>query len=317
MKNYHSGKHISLRNKVNILGVFVLQLLCGTSSAQNVGIGTSTPQQKLHVNGTARMDSNGVSLQLVGNTGGNTFMAIYPQGIGAGRMALIGFDANGTTELSISNEATGGATKISTNSLDRIYVANNGNVGIGTNLPTTLLDVVGDERVGISEPRYTGPTSFNVPGPSYSVNFIQSFTWAGNSHLYVLFSVSGTINWIQSQEVARIVKGHLATVTSSEENDFIRTNILSLPAAQGNVAIGHTDALTEGRWECITGEIAVLANNLTYRYWYPGEPNNLNQEDVAHYLSASSDVARRWNDLDAIAVAYTCVLVEFEYVLRP
>ena len=44
-------------------GILSLWLICITSSlfSQNVGIGTPTPLQKLHIKGIARIDAAGVS----------------------------------------------------------------------------------------------------------------------------------------------------------------------------------------------------------------------------------------------------------------
>lgn len=67
----------------------------------NFGIGTTSPQTKLHVL------SNGNALALEGNTGGHTYMSFYPRGFGAGRKAYIGFGADATGILDINNEADG------------------------------------------------------------------------------------------------------------------------------------------------------------------------------------------------------------------
>lgn len=67
----------------------------------NLGIGTTSPQTKLHIL------SNANALALEGNTGGHTYMSFYPRGYGAGRKAYIGFGADATGILDINNEADG------------------------------------------------------------------------------------------------------------------------------------------------------------------------------------------------------------------
>ena len=123
------------------------------------------------------------------------------------------------------------------------------------------------------------------------------------------------------------MKGHLVTPTSLEENNWIKSSILVHPSAQGNIPLGYTDINTEGKWQYITGEIGVVANNTHFSDWSPGGPDNNGcgmgvDEDVAHYGS-SADIQRRWNDIPATTIGacgsdpFNAVIVEFEYTLCP
>ncbi len=189
------------------------------------------------------------------------------------------------------------------------------NVGIGTNAPTKKLDVNGDELVGIVTPRYTGAMSFTLLGTT--ATFVQAFTWTGNEHLYVLFSLSSTVDWVKAQEFARFVKGHLPTVTSLAENNFIKSTILVNPMAQGHIPLGHTDARTEGTFECITGEIGIAGAN-TFADWDGGQPDNgYGTEDVAHYFATGFSPLRGWNDCRYFDQFFNAVIVEFEYTSCP
>lgn len=97
-----------------------------------IGVGTTTPTQKLHIdNGTT----------LIQNSDGN--------------YGLLQFDADGNNTSLISDFAsisghTGGlslsglANAISS---PHLYISNNGDIGIGTITPTTSLDIVGDLKV--------------------------------------------------------------------------------------------------------------------------------------------------------------------------
>lgn len=119
------------------------------TSAGNVGIGTTSPNSYLHINGTSS-----IKIEMSGGTtqNGMLFNAIgsAPQYyIGAGNNLLVSGDrgillgyntANSTTALffnSISNDIIFGATP----STERMRITSGGNVGIGTTAPATLLDL--------------------------------------------------------------------------------------------------------------------------------------------------------------------------------
>jgi hypothetical protein len=322
-----------MNSKYALLSLMVWIFVGVGLDAQNVGIGTNTPLEKLHVAGNLRVNGlAGVGTRMVGSDANGTLVNIAAGANGQVLTQTGGGPAwqSASNDWSITGNVltnpvfnfAGTADNVDfvlrTNSNERIRILAGGNVGIGTGSPSKKLDVLGDELVGIVTPRYTGLSSFIVPGTGYIANFVQAFTWPGNEHLYVLFNVSGTIDWAKAQELARSVKGHLPTITSSAENNFVKNTILVLPAAQGHIPLGHTDALTEGRFECITGEIGVVSNNTVFAYWGVGQPDNtFGAEDIVHYFASSTDPLRGWNDLNTNDVFYNAVIVEFEYTSCP
>lgn len=110
----------------------------------NVGIGTTSPQAKLHV---------------LGNSGNNIFegtdhvyLQFYPFGYSAGRKTWVGFGNSNLKDFTIYNEATSGAVILNNAAGGSIRFINDsttamtitgGNVGIGTASPAYLLDVNG------------------------------------------------------------------------------------------------------------------------------------------------------------------------------
>lgn len=322
-----------MNSKYVLLSHIVFMLFSATLHAQNVGIGTATPLEKLHVAGNLRVNGlAGLGTRMVGSDANGTLVNIAAGAIGqvltqtgggpAWQTASDDWKTTGNASTSSNVNFIGTVDPVDfvirTNSNERIRVLSNGNVGIGNCCPTKKLDILGDELVGIVTPRYTGPTSFIVPGTAFTANYVQSFTWSGNEHLYALFNVSGTIDWSKAQELARSIKGHLPTITSSAENNFVKNTILIQPAAQGHIPIGHSDVLVEGLFECITGEVGVVANNLTFSDWGSGQPDNAGSgEDILHYFATSWDGLRRWNDLGVLDVFYDAVIVEFEYTSCP
>ena len=313
-------------------------------SAQNVGIGTALPQSKLHVKG--ELTIGGDVTIAAGSFAG------LPFSYGTGQKALWfgGYDNTpvlsdyGVIYAEYSNAPVGtdkytlnivsGDNAQGTSAIDdRIFIGNINHInasvggltienrglyiGIGKVTPTKTLDVNGNGLIGILTPRYTEQTSFTVPSTGITATYLQDYTNPGNEHLYVLFSVSASVNWLQAQELARAVKGHLVTLTSAAENDYVRNNILIHANAQGMIPIGHQDALSEGRWETITGEVGVVGSDAVFSYWYPGEPNNSGNEDIAHFWGTVSDASRRWNDLPVSQAIYDAVIVEYEFQRNP
>jgi hypothetical protein len=138
----------------------------------------------------------------------------------------------------------------------------------------------------------------------------QAVQWrvedGGNGHWYLGVSVGKDLSWFVAKHDAELTGGHLATVTSAAEDDFV-WSIASSHALWTEVqGSGWTGAKgpwlglfqspgnspSEG-WSWVTGE------EFVFDAWTDGEPNDgcasLGDENALNYLGAVPGV-RRWND---------------------
>lgn len=107
-----------------------------------------------------------------------------------------------------------------------------------------------------------------------------------NGHYYKVFDSSMT--WTQAKAKCEEMGGHLVTITSHEEQNFVYE--LVKKGTKSTYWIGLSDARVEGIYEWVTGE------SYTYDSWYwePGEPNNglPGPEDYIEMYQSSG----KWND---------------------
>lgn len=109
----------------------------------------------------------------------------------------------------------------------------------------------------------------------------ETITYNGNE--YILYS--GTVDTKYAAEYCKSVGGHLATITSQDENDAITEMLLGYNAA---FWIDGSDSDSEGVWKFSDGQA------MTYFNWQSGEPNNC--YDNQDYIRLCSDGS--WDDVD-------------------
>jgi len=111
-----------------------------------------------------------------------------------------------------------------------------------------------------------------------------------NGHYYN--RIDATVDWHTAKAAAEKsehsgVKGHLATVTSEDENTWIKKNL------GGRLILDHWIGgyKEAGQWKWVTGE------SFDYTHWGPGEPNS-EQEDALQYDDDESGKGPcdLWND---------------------
>ncbi len=159
-----------------------------------------------------------------------------------------------------------------------------------------------------------GPT---IGNREITITLIDADFLPATKHFYRFVTKPGIL-WTVAKDEAESnsmmyfgMRGYLATVTSQEENDFIKLK------TKGVGWIGASDAATEGEWRWVTGPEGLEDNGKgrlfwnggavsgQYTNWNSGEPNDSptasipHQEDYAHITYFPSDPARsyKWNDL--------------------
>ena len=157
------------------------------------------------------------------------------------------------------------------------------------------------------------PANVQVPGP------VQ---WLANGHYYEAISFPAGITWDDARIYAASLShmgmpGHLASITSLEENAFI-VGVLGGPSVLNGYFLGgyQSTGSTEpdGNWKWITGETWSISN------WTSGEPNNaysggaivdppegLTTEEVLHLWANNGS----WNDVPQRS-GWGGLIVEYE-----
>ena len=115
----------------------------GYDNGTNVGIGTNSPVDKLHVVGGGIFDANGVSG--IGITLRAGYQGRYHQGINA-------YDHNGSFADGLTVNGFDGISFITNNTTStygnvKMLIQQNGNVGIATTSPANILHVIGNSRI--------------------------------------------------------------------------------------------------------------------------------------------------------------------------
>lgn len=175
------------------------------SFSQNVGIGTSSPATKLHINagvlGLGRQDGGDLDPyfqlgltdfydQYIGNNAtfnSTTDQWNYVRTGGYGGLASAIVQSNGIIRFST---ASGGVNPMTLN--ERVRVSNDGNVGINTTIPQSRLNVNGGLALG--NPGGSGPIN-STWGAGNSIQMATAFGSECNDHSGVLMYTNMPCAW--------------------------------------------------------------------------------------------------------------------------
>lgn len=125
--------------------------------------------------------------------------------------------------------------------------------------------------------------------------------WEGNGHYYKVFSGPNSeypqLTWEEAKLACEQLGGHLVTITSSEEQDFIESLDSTTCIGEWSVWIGLSRPEGTGPWTWITGE------PYGYTHWADTEPSG----DGSCVAMRTKNYGYGWNDADAnTPFAYVC-----------
>ncbi len=136
---------------------------------------------------------------------------------------------------------------------------------------------------------------------SFATPIEWSLSQGGNGHYYEAILRPGGITWSEAKAEAESAGGHLATVTTADENSFVNSLIGSNTDIwiNGDVLGGNSLGPWIGgfkesyQWKWVTGEA------FDYSNWSVGEPSNLySVEDSIHFFGVGlNNFSSNWNDL--------------------
>ena len=184
----------------------------------NVGIGLSTVNNKLDIATVTRSGthSSAMAMYITGDMAGasNGFEIRHTngtQGIGMGYNSIYAAGSNPDQNLSLLAKGTGGVLAFYTNSINRLWISGNGNVGIGNTTPHAPLQFSND--------------LFNRK--------IVVYESADNNHQY---QGLGTNTGVFRYQVENTTSSHIfyAGASTTSSNELIRIQ------GNGNIGIGFT-----------------------------------------------------------------------------
>jgi hypothetical protein len=125
----------------------------------------------------------------------------------------------------------------------------------------------------------------NINTSSNPIGQLSQFS--PSNHSYAFYDNASS--WDEARTYCESLGGHLATLTSKEENDYVYR--LLVENGHTGAYFGLSDSEQEGAWKWVAGE------PFAYNNWHSGEPNAENSnEDYAMFYWRYDDGT--WNDGD-------------------
>jgi len=135
-----------------------------------------------------------------------------------------------------------------------------------------------------------------------SASYYNTATWTGagaNGHKYEIFEQHTKLTWSEASQKAKDLGGHLVTITSQAESNWLFTNLVDdsrfwngrygawIGAYQKDETQG---SLSTENWNWVTGEAWSFE---TWNGYEPNDAHGYHSEAYAHFWKKSNS----WNDL--------------------
>jgi hypothetical protein len=172
------------------------------------------------------------------------------------------------------------------------------------------------------QPSPSSTASAQTPGcTTTSIKQWTSGTGA-NNHWYQLICPANAPSWTDARDAALALGGHLATITSANEREFVGQSQgvgfpdLTPSSCGCNFWLGGFQDPNQGAddagWHWVTGE-----NFAAFTNWGGGEPNDTptaGEQNEENYLEVASE--NNWNDQDLTDILTLAYIVEWEITLE-
>ena len=134
------------------------------------------------------------------------------------------------------------------------------------------------------------------------VEIIDNFTFIGldNISSYYISNIQAT--WEDANNICNTLGGHLASIESQEEQDFIFLNVNNI--LPNNYWIGFNDVSVEGDFVWTNGQ------EVTYTNWNVDEPNGFGNENYVEVFSQNAVSPGFWNDAPGDVLRYYVLEIE-------
>lgn len=156
-----------------------------------------------------------------------------------------------------------------------------------------LIIILGNYTLNVSANNQTN--NFSVDQDTSKMIDMQRMEFAGNTYQYF----NDELSWEEAKAACENMGGHLATITSEEEQRFIKSLIDN--CTKDYYWLGGTDRETEGVWKWVTGE------EFSFKNWSANNPDNFHYPEFGYedYLGIVlySDFGAgkgEWNDYSVI-----------------
>lgn len=201
------------------------------------------------------------------------------------------------------------------------------NLTLSTNL-TVLSDIIDITVLKEMEPTYQ-PDTPSIKGESTdrweNTGIEEPSIWSkeenGVIHTYKAVIAPG-ITWTHALDAAIAEGGHLATITSSEENDLVFSHIQSRSywsLCRGNMFGPWIGGMhPSGPHHAHTGWTWVTGERWEYTMWASEEPNDyLGEEDRLFFYSGTCTPAPTWGDHRNDGDGNVAYIIEWEIPIYP